>query len=332
MRVRGVAFGLVVALLLGPALALSVVRWLQPSAGRAVRTVSFTPLAIPLYAAALVLLLVALVLVLRRSERRRSATVVVTTLTALVAAGGLLLHGAWFAPQLVGDRPDPGEGETPVRVMSVNLYEGRADTAALFGHLLREDVDVLVAAEISPEALAELDDRGLAELLPYRLGRPDGTVTGTMVFARAPITEPVQLGTGHQSWALTLGGSLRLLAAHPVAPVEPAAWRRDHRRIRAAAAEYDADLIVGDLNATADHRPLQRLEEAGYRDAAELTNQGWQPTWPANGLTPVQGLRLPPLVAIDHVLVGEGWTALDVTTLDVDGTDHRVLLAEVAPR
>ncbi len=326
-RVSGVAFGLVVALLLGPAIALTVVRWLQPEAGRAVRMISFTPLAIPVYAVAMLLLVAALVVAVRHRRSR-----VLVAVPALVAAAGLVVHLVWYSPQLLGENPAAAADGATYRVLSANLYEGRADVAGLVGQALASRADVLVAAEVSPEALAAMDEAGLAELLPYRIGRPAGTVEGTMVFARQPITEPERVATTHQSWAVTIGGRLRLLAAHPVAPVRPGAWRRDHARLLAAARAYDADLVVGDLNATADHEPVQRLVAAGYRDAAELTNQGWQPTWPANGLTPVQGLRLPPLVAIDHVMVSDRWAVVDLQTLDLAGTDHLALLAEIGSR
>ncbi len=48
---------------------------------------------------------------------------------------------------------------------------------------------------------------------------------------------------------------------------------------------------------------VQRFDEAKVvRDAGEVSNEGWQPTWPANhiGILPL----LPPLVRIDHVLIG----------------------------
>ena len=56
----------------------------------------------------------------------------------------------------------------------------------------------------------------------------------------------------------------------------------------------DADLVVGDLNATPDHAPIRELADAGWRDAAELANEGWLPTWPAQRLTPAARPACPP--------------------------------------
>ena len=98
----------------------------------------------------------------------------------------------------------------------------------------------------------------------------------------------------------------------------------------AAAVASDADLVVGDLNATTDHAPMRRLADAGFRSATELANEGWQPTWPAHGRTSLLGIPLPHLVQIDHVLLGPSLAAVGTHTLDIPGTDHRALVAEVA--
>jgi endonuclease/exonuclease/phosphatase family metal-dependent hydrolase len=52
---------------------------------------------------------------------------------------------------------------------------------------------------------------------------------------------------------------------------------------------------------------------------------GWNPTYPAQGW-------IPPLIAIDHVLVSEDLTATAYRTVPVPGTDHRGVLATVAQR
>ena len=82
------------------------------------------------------------------------------------------------------------------------------------------------------------------------------------------------------------------------------------------------------MNATPDHDVMRRLDDAGYRDAGEVSNEGWQPTWPANhvGILPL----LPPLVRIDHVMIGDSMASLGTHTVDIEGTDHLALVATVA--
>jgi endonuclease/exonuclease/phosphatase family metal-dependent hydrolase len=126
-------------------------------------------------------------------------------------------------------------------------------------------------------------------------------------------------------------GKYTLFAVHPYAPTDIAKWRRDHHLIRTAVVDEQPDLIVGDLNATTDHPQLRALAQAGYRSAAELANEGWQPTWPATGVS-VLGISVPRVVGIDHVLVGPTFAAIDTRTLDIPESDHQALVAEVAPK
>ncbi|MBA3783812.1 MAG: hypothetical protein H0X12_18440 [Nocardioides sp.] len=93
-----------------------------------------------------------------------------------------------------------------------------------------------------------------------------------------------------------------------------------------------ADLVVGDLNASPDHKVMMELADAGWRDSVELANDGWLPTWPADGVEPVSDLPSPRLVQIDHVLLGDRWAAVDNDVVVFGGSDHAALVAVVAPK
>ena len=316
-----VVFWLAAAALGFPALLLTFVRLVDSDVGSMIRVESFTPLAIPLYVALLVLAGVAAAV--RSTQRSQRVTV------ALLALAGLALHCWWFAPQVTGDNPEPAAGAERLTVMTANLFEGQADAQDVVDAVRSEHVDLLVLEEITPDVLARLDAAGLADLLPQRAGEPDPDVAGTMVFSDEQLGEPALLATQFDSYRVEVG-SLTLLAVHPTAPVLPQAWRRDHDLIRAEAVEKDVDLIVGDMNATPDHDVMRELDDAGFRDAGELANEGFQPTWPANnvGLFPL----LPPLVRIDHVLLADTLASLGTHTVDIGGTDHLALVATVAAR
>lgn len=326
MRARGVLFWGALALLVLPAAVVTAVRLLGLDSGRAVRLVSFAPLALPSYAAALVLLAVALL----RRPAVRGRLPVVALVPVLV---GLGLHAWWLAPLVAGERP-PTEGRT-WSVLTSNLLAGQGDGLAVLRTAVAEDVDVLVLQEVTLGALAALDRAGLAEAYPHRVGEavPEGRTDGTLVLSRTPLGEPVRVATDMQSWAVEVtdpdgGDPVRVLAVHPAAPVDVAAWRRDHAVVLAAARDLDVDLVAGDLNATLDHAPVRVLVDGGWRDATEEANGGWQPTWPSNGL--FESLPLPPLVQIDHVLTGPDWVGTASRPLRVEGTDHLALLVEVA--
>ena len=321
MRVRSALLGFASVLLLVPALLLTTARLIEPDGVRWVQVQAFTPLALVPYA---VLLAGALVALGRRRGRSGPGLV-----TAVVALAGLGLHGWWFAPLVTGANPPAADGAPTLTVMTANLTRGEGDGTGLVQAASEAGADVLVVQEITPAALAGMRRAGLDDLFSHRAGRPEQGVRGTMVFARAPLGRPTPVPAAFASFALTVG-DLRLLAVHPHSPLDVALWRRDHAALRAAIADRTPDLVVGDFNATPDHAPMRALADAGYRDVAELANEGWQPTWPAHGRYRVLGVPLPRFASIDHVLVGERLAALGMTTLAVPGSDHRAVVATVA--
>ena len=328
---RRIVFWLVAGGLALPAVPLTLNRLVDSEAGPAVRMMSFTPLATPWYAADV--LLVGIALAAGWAGARR---VVAPVLAVLVA--GLGLHLWWLAPQFVGDNPAPPDGVTPLVVMTTNFYAGEADAADVVRMADEQDVGLLVVNEITFGTLTQLEEAGVDDLLPYRIGEPNGAVDGTMVFSREPLGEPTRLETNFQSWQVTVGegdDALTLLAVHPTAPVPPAGastWRAEHAVLLAAAQDAAADLVLGDMNASPDHATMRAWRDAGYRDSLELVNAGWSPTWPSNGITPAPGVHPPALIQIDHVLVGSTLAVEESSTVVVPGTDHRAVIATVARR
>lgn len=312
--------GLLVTVLLVPAMALTVARLGQIPGGTWVRLVAFTPYALPLYVVALLLLAIGWAAGEGAWQR------VAVTLT-VVAVGGAVLHGALVAGAFLGGAVAPDRGE-PIRLMTVNLMLGQASADDVLETSKEHEVDVLVMQEVDEAALDTLDEAGLADTFPHRAGEAESGPTGTVVVSRRPITRVEPLDTAFGGWSMSIG-DLTLMAVHPRPPVGDASgWSDDHRVIRRAAYDRPGPaVIVGDLNATTDHRVLRELEGRGWSDAATQAGSGWQPTWPADGEMEVGGVRLPPLVAIDHVLVNEHLHAVETETVAVEGTDHRALVA-----
>lgn len=320
-RWRRVAGLLALALVLTPAVVLTLVRLFEPWGGRWVRLEGFTPLAIVMYGVAL------LVLGIRFAMARRWGRGVAAAAVAL----GLALHIAWFSPMISGANPPPRAGAEPLRVMAVNLYHGRADGLDVVQTASEEDIDLLVATEVTPAALARMESAGLESLFPHRAGKPETSKAGTMVFAKFRLGRATRLDTTGASWLVPMG-KYTLFAVHPHAPTNIAKWRRDHYVLRTAVADEQPDLVVGDFNATTDHPPMRALANMGYRSAAELANEGWQPTWPAAGGRSVLGISVPNVVEIDHVVLAPTFAAISTHTRDIPETDHRALVAEVAPK
>ncbi len=274
------------------------------------------------YAAALVLLGLGL-------ARRRSRTGVVLTVLTLTMA---VLHSSWVGPVFLPGPRSPGSGRA-IRVLAANLYFGRADTTSVAA--AAGQADVLVLTEVTAGARQRLRDLGVEQDLAYAGGGelPARGPTGTLVLSRFPVrgTQPLPAEGEHQNWLVTLDvpglGPLRVAAVHPSPPLRGrSTWATDHRLLRAALADGTGPTIVaGDFNAVSSHWPMRRLRDDGFRTSEDLAGAGWQPTWPADRR------GLPPVVAIDHVLLSPELTATAAGTQRLRGTDHLAVTATVTP-
>ncbi len=316
---------LAVAALLVPALQLTVVALAQPASGPGVIAVSFTPWAIPLYGGALVVLLAVL---LRRRTRQLAGLVV-------LAALGLCLHLFWGRDYVVGDTA-AHSGET-VTVATANVLYGDADPTSVMTLAMEQDVDVLVVVELDAQLLASLEERGIDELYPHRFGWASPGAEGTMVWSRLPITRGKGLDMPLASLDVqveTDQGPLTLLGVHVQRPSfgGAAGWVRDLKALRRVVADVEGPLVLmGDFNATLEHRPLAGVLEAGdLVDSVQATDSGWRPTWPSNGVWNIFGLPLPSLVQIDHVLTNGDVDVHESSTYELPGTDHRAVVARIS--
>jgi endonuclease/exonuclease/phosphatase (EEP) superfamily protein YafD len=328
MKLRWLALGLVVLALLVPAVMVTVTRLVEPTGGRWIRLVSFTPHVIVLYLLALLLLVVAVVA--GRGLGRRASGSVGALVLALLA-----LHLFWLSELYVGEQAS-AQGET-LTVMAANLSFGDADPGSVVELAKEQGVDVVVFVEITDDARDGLLRAGLGERFPHAEGESVDGVFGTMVFSRYRISGVTALDTKFRGFSMRVrapGGGIDLIAVHPPPPMLDATqWRADHDAIRqAAAAATGPTVIAGDLNATLDHLPMRELEGRGFADAAAEANSGWQPTWPDADRVSLLGIRVPTILAIDHVLTDDGFDAVQTETSQVPGTDHRALVATLVRR
>ncbi len=279
---------------------------------------SFISFALPGYAIAFVCLLIGLL-----RARRRLIPVLLVALSTI----GLLLHLSWTAPFFVpDDRPAAGP---PFTIMSLNMLAGQANPAQVAAQA--RDADVVVLLEITPAAVAGLRSHGWQAAFPYSVGNPTANVSGTAIFSRFPLRERQRIDTSFQQWVADVdvpdAGKITLFAVHPCNPYcSTTAFETEHNIVRATAAKYDNEplIVAGDFNAVNDHGPMIELYRDGLTAAGDITGAGWLPTYPAKG-------PIPPLIGIDHILVNDQLTATSIHTIEVNGTDHRGLLATIAP-
>jgi endonuclease/exonuclease/phosphatase (EEP) superfamily protein YafD len=256
--------------------------------------------------------------------RRRIALVV-----ALLLLTPLLV---WEVPQLWPGGDRPAAGAHPFTVMAFNTKVGEADPGALLSTLDARHVDILVLAESSAGFVQALQAGGLASRLPYSVpGDPKSSVqlwSRWKITALAPLagtTDPGPRGVVSTPW-----GDVTVTGLHAIAPTggRIAKWKRDLRAVQTSTQETTGrQVVAGDFNASLDHGPFRDLlAQAGLVDATDEAGLGHGSpalTWPANRS------YLPPLVAIDHVLAKGGIGVSEVSTVEVDGSDHRALVASL---
>ena len=248
---------------------------------------------------------------------------------AMALVSALLLAASVLPRALDGPQLAQGAQGRALVVMSSNMQIGDADADAI-ARLVREHrVDVLSLQELTPEAVARLDAAGIRRLLPARVLQARAIASGSGLMARRGLRriggdDPARHAQPEAAFALARGGALRIKVVHPVPPISgpgTAAWRRELRGLPGPSTGRVPRLLVGDFNATLDHRELRRLLKRGFYDAADATGDGLSTTWPVGGSLP--------MITIDHVLVPRAVRVRRVRVYEVPGSDHRAIIAEL---
>jgi endonuclease/exonuclease/phosphatase (EEP) superfamily protein YafD len=268
--------------------------------------------------------------------------------TALAALGVVLVRRRWWpaavpvlvvcavggvlvVPRAVA-QPAPVAAGPELTVLSFNVDQGSADVAALAAVIRRERPDVVVLPESADPfrslLAGAIPDLGYRSFVAARVAAQD--VTGTTVLTApglGPVSARVIAEGRFDPWLELTGGrlgTLRVVGVHVSAPVpgKIVSWPEELVALqRWCGPGAGPAVVVGDFNATLDHREF-REGTRGCADAGAVTGQGvvatWDAAWPRwFG------------VQIDHVLAG-GWAQpMALRILDLPGSDHRALLADV---
>ena len=250
-----------------------------------------------------------------------------------VALSGLatIVLSLLVVPRMVDDGSNTPVGVS-IRVMSVNLRVGGADAGDIAALAKRADVDVIAFQEFTPESAARLDGVDLAQF-SYRSVHPRELALGSAIYSRLPMTDDGvrrhASGFYQAQGSLNVpgAGEVRVESAHPCAPTGSArskCWIEDLADQPLAKDGGNAQILLGDFNATLDHSALRKLLSTGYTDAASSVGQGLTPTWPYD--------RPIPRIVIDHVLFNSRISARALAVYAIGGTDHRCIVADLTIR
>jgi endonuclease/exonuclease/phosphatase family metal-dependent hydrolase len=256
---------------------------------------------------------------LHLAGRRRPAA------AAALAAAAL---GLVVRPRRI-PRPQPPAGGPMLRVLTVNVYFGRADAEVVVARVRQASADVLFLQELTADAVTRLKQAGLDDLMPHTLLELRGGSRGSGIYSRFPLGEGPPVASIHMAQPTALlelpsGEAVELVCVHPCPPaLQPsrgaARWRKE-LAVLPPPGELPR-VLAGDFNATLDHAAFRDVLRLGYADAAQQAGNALTPTWGPPG----QGAVL----TLDHVLVDRSCAVLACSVHYVPGTDHRAVYAEI---
>lgn len=217
-----------------------------------------------------------------------------------------------------------------MRILTINLYNGRADPASLAAVLQAHTPDVVAAQELSTNSAGVLAQWGPSHMLDPRddLTGMGIAVRGSADFSRLsfPHRDPVVAVLPRADWGFP--ADLEIVNAHLVNPVaRPLAHSKRLRSRELTALEEvlssgsgsSARVLVGDLNSSPAWPMYRRLRKLATDAAvaAGTAKRSWGP-WPG----------APRMLRIDHAFV-QGVRPLRTTLVSIDGGDHSGLLVDI---
>lgn len=222
-----------------------------------------------------------------------------------------------------------GDGNAPrLRIVSTNLWAGNRDPAATLAWITAQQPDVVVLLEARDNARPIV--AALARTMPYHVACHRRAPCSTMILSRIRPITVLSLAAGDAEnrralsaavMTLSSGGELvDIIGVHLSRPWPPGRQRTELTQLSRYLAVHPQRRVVvaGDFNATPETQIMQDFGvENGLRRVA--IDGGTWPIWRSSGI--------PAVLAIDHLLAGQGLSARDANASPAIGSDHRGISA-----
>lgn len=261
-------------------------------------------------------------------------------LCGLLLCFPLFSYGRMFLPGRSADAP----GDLRVATFNVESLDDHGPGDPLFEafaeQLERLRADVVVLQEMDPESFGRLRER-VAGTYPHSAIIAEAA-SGSVLSRREILgmRAIASLPWGPRGISCTVStpkGRVKLIGIHACPP--PFLSRQNplrydyhlrdgmnHRRKLVAAFLSHVDdpmpaVLAGDLNFTQEAKAY-RLMAGRLKDAHAEVGFGLGNTWPANRFCP-------PVFRIDYVFVSEHITPISCRTHQINGSDHRLVVAEL---
>lgn len=220
------------------------------------------------------------------------------------------------------------------RVMTANVYKGRASAKAVVETVRDQRVEVLALQETTKPFIRALKAEGIDDYLPYsQVSSSDGKY-GNALFSATALDSPADDDVD-SSASFMPGGTVsfadgkipvRFVSVHTTSP-KPGYWNTWRTSLDDVAMMRTHTntryVLMGDFNATTDHTPFRNILGSRFHDAAQSSGSGFVFTWPANRP------GIPKFAGIDHIVLDRGIIAGQVGAVALPGSDHAALLATI---
>ncbi|WP_242370952.1 endonuclease/exonuclease/phosphatase family protein [Anaeromyxobacter sp. SG26] len=256
---------------------------------------------------------------------------------AAVAAASIAIITAAHAPLFRSKPAPPASSGFSLRVMSYNTWSRNLDVQRIARAIDRQRPDLLLVQEIRPKIFA-----GVVEALREASGGAEVHVAYDPqllqgIVSRYPVEASGSMRTKGKAQRAVLRSPAGPIAIYNVHPLRRGGWHDRYSQIEAllqedVLRETGPVILGGDFNAP-DRSQLYGMVTRALHSAHDDRGFGFGFTYPAHVWLPFGAVPAVPLVRIDHIFFSEALVAIRAETLDDSGgSDHRPVLAELAPR
>ena len=261
----------------------------------------------------------------------------------LLVIGVVVLVSVFLLSRPNRSVPPKAEGVEALRVAAANLLYMNDSPLEVSRVLVDQDIDVLVLLEWTGRN-ADVDT--LAHHGYKKVAcEPSSGTHGICVFKKtqmpiqasveqAPVNGPCNMP--FVTIRLATDTPIGIQAIHPAPPIKACedtnakvlnyhASMIEEGRVNQRLGVLqpgDAAIVMGDFNALPSWKRVQQFREAGLEDAFNAKREGLAPTWSPNPL-------IPDFTRIDYIWVSSDLKVTDSWSLNVPGSDHRMVVSEI---